>query len=501
MGNENGLIVVTTNLYSEVMSYLKEKVKMGKNVHYSINKFLAPKRMIYDDVHSVTKWTINYVPICPLFTWCVNSTPDLVPWGRIERYLSNFFLTRPVYSSGWDERDKGHVVNVPVPKETYKLPPVVITKSYFKRNEAEKMLGTHLPPVVREMLNVGNFDGAYRYMLARARGEENPENHEPDNHEIHHLDVSERKPLHVLVTQSYRNIITKLRARRLELLNLGATDVELIDKQIASTEESIKALNERIEAAQKEICECPICCDDVERGKMAIAKCCNNAFCKECIHVVLRKNSLCPVCRKNITPLDLYSMQEDGSAVDISSIMQMKASRPKNIAENAMHALMKLVQSKPKGSRFVVFAPNEGSSASFKEYFKNSGYTFADLSGSTATIRNRLDGFENGSIQILFLNSKTSNAGLNLQFATDVVVIEAAEKEMNPDEGWYKQSIGRVRRFPRLEPVPVHHIILNLYCKPVNVNKKVTSLNFKNHSSGSKLNKNVCRLQEGLIDS
>ena len=457
----NGVLITTTALYSDTMSRLFEIVKYPVNpanrqqAPYGIHYFLSPKRMIYDDVHSVSKWSIFNWNLAPLFTWCVNSTPELVAWGQIERYLASCFLTRPLYSSRWETREKGHKVNVPVPDAVYREPPVQMNKIYYRANITAEMLAGHLPPNVVNLLNTGDFDGAYRIMLNLSRGEpEEGVEHVP-NQQI----VSERKPLHTMVMDGYKLELQKLEARRLQILGYGGS-LGKINETIEEQKRKIASLEERLKDAEKEICECPICCDEVERGEMAVTKCCNNSFCKGCIREVFKGNKLCPLCRVKITPLDIYSLNQDGSAVDISEIKSMKIINRNNdkLPANPMEALMKLVESKPRGSKFVVFAPSEGSSTAFKEYFKNSRYTLADLGGSAATIRNRLESLENGSINILFLSSKSSNAGLNLQFATDVVIIENRDHELDPDVGYYKQSIGRVRRFPRAEPVPVHHI-------------------------------------------
>jgi len=462
----NGILITTTVLYAYTMSLLLEITKcvnpmIRPQAPYGITQFFSPKRMIYDDVHSVSKWSIFNWNLAPLFTWCVNSTPELVAWCQIERYLAACFLTRPLYNARWDMREKGHKVNVPVPDAVYREPPAQVNKIHYKGNVTAQMLGDHLPPQVVMMLNTGDFDGAYRIMmnLSRRGGEEDIlEENEENPHQ--HLPVSERKPLHELVIQGYRNELQKLEARRLEIIEYGGR-VDRINESIEFQKRKIASVEERLKDAEKETCDCPICCDEVERGEMAVTKCCNNSFCKGCIQEVFRGNKLCPLCRVKITPLDIYSLSQDGSAVDISEITSMKVVSKRDLEKlpaNPMEALMKLVESKPRNSKFVVFAPGEGSSTAFKEYFKNSRYVLADLGGSSASIRNRLESFQNGSINILFLSSKTSNAGLNLQFATDVVIIEGGDRELNPDVGYYKQSIGRVRRFPRTEPVPVHHI-------------------------------------------
>ena len=465
----NGVIIISNHLYGQAMALIDDISRrpiIGRArdpQSYRFSHYITPKRVIYDDLHSASKWSKNYSFMCPLFTWCINSTPDIVPWAKIDNYLASSFLTRPVYQR-YVKMDKGHVVHVEVPETTYQAPPVVVNTLYYQQHAAVKLLDDHLPDAVKAMLASGDFDGAYRKMrdlaYANTDDEAGPSTDSDDS-----MLVSERRPLQELVVLQYRNKMHSLQARKVSLINMGAS-TDNVDASIQELQNKIDGLSERLLAADKEECECPICLDDVNRGEMVVTKCCQNCFCKDCIGRVFGSNKTCPLCRKTIGPLDIYSIQADGRVFDISQIMnpQTKKSLEKtkkiaqeNIPANSLEALETLVSSKPRGSKFVVFAPTEGSSKAFKEFFKRTAYTLADVGGSAATIRNCLEGFENGSINILFLSSKSSNAGLNLQHATDVVIIDN-RPELDLQSGYVVQCVGRVRRFPRRDPVPVHHI-------------------------------------------
>lgn len=448
-GVENGLIIVSTQMYGSVLPYIEEEARVERwNENYS--GMLSVKRLILDDTHSNTKWSIFHGTICPLFTWVVNSTPELVYWSRFERYLSRFFPVRP--NDGHHISNPGHLVNVPVPTDVYALPPIVTRQHYFKSNDVNKVLQDYLPSNVREMLETGDFDGAYRVMLHRARGEEVDESHPVEVQQ----EVSDRKPLHELVMERYRRELRDLLNRKRLLIENGM-NTTIIEETINIHENKMKALEERLRVAEQECVECPICYDEMERGQMAITKCCNNSFCKSCISDVFKNKSSCPLCRKKISPMDIYSMQGDGTVLDMD-LNKLENQRVKldTLPSSPMEALLQIIHSNPRG-KYVVFAPYEGSSKAFKDYFKNTGFQFTDLGGSAASIRSRLESFENGSINILFLSSRTSNAGLNLQFATDVVIIDTFSGLDLENEG-YRQAIGRVRRFPRTTEVPVHHI-------------------------------------------
>lgn len=154
--------------------------------------------------------------------------------------------------------------------------------------------------------------------------------------------------------------------------------------------------------------------------------------------------------------MDIYTLRNDGTAVDMDLTKLKKTTKPRNLPATPMAVLHDIINQKPEG-KFVVFAPNEGSSKTFQIYLKENGIVMEDMVGMACTMQKRLERFENGDIKVLFLSSRSSNAGLNLQFATDVVILDA-RTEFNPNSPEFIQSIGRVRRFPRRDPVPVHYI-------------------------------------------
>jgi hypothetical protein len=404
--------------------------------------------MILDDIHSVPKWCTANEKLCPLFTWSVNSTPNSVPWSRVIYYLANKYLTMSD-SHLLDTRTTGHLVHVKVPEKVYKEPEMQIFKHYYRRNDSHKLLKDYLPPQVREMLETGDFDGAYQSMLRLSRGEESG----PLEGGQH---VSDRKPLHELVLQRYYHDLRMLEERRERLMQNGF-DTSNVEQAMEEQKRKIGVLKERLIVAENETTECPICMDETERRDLVTTKCCFNSFCRECmLNGCLRTNKTCPLCRKKLTHMDLYSLKEDGTAIDMD-LTKLKGKAPvSKIPSTPMDVLLKLITQNPTG-KFVVFAPHQGSSNTFRQFFKDNKIVFEDLMGMAVTVERRLERFRNGDVQVLFLSSRSSNAGLNLQFATDVVIVDS-RGDFNPQSSEYVQSVGRVRRFPRTEPVPVHFI-------------------------------------------
>jgi hypothetical protein len=433
------VIVVSSHLFGEFIGGLHHWKNKGgflvgdKRLHFS--PFFH--RLVFDDIHSVTKWANPLVRYTGGFIWFVNSTFDLISTTRLENIG---FRTGLLPRSYVEE----HIIKIKVnvPEQTYTLPPIVEHWAYFRDRTITRRLGDHLPANVQEMLQSGDFTGAYAVMAGIT--EEGGQLAIP---------VSARQPIHLLLENKYNREIEDLTRRKGFLTELGHS-TQNVDKRIEEIRRQLEALRERIREIVSETVDCPICMDETCREHRAVVKCCNNVFCKTCIGTTILRNGTCPLCRANVGMDGLYSMDEEGRVIDLDYRTMAAAGSQAGVGRQPstpMEVLRNIVNEKP-GGRFLVFAPTEYSSVTYRNFFRGTGITFADMGGSAATIRNHLESFSTGGLNILFMSSRTSNAGLNLQCATDVVIIGAPDHTST-------QAIGRVRRFPRTEAVPVHYIL------------------------------------------
>ena len=402
------------------------------------NQFIFFNRIIFDDFHSGEKaFNAHYNgKVSGGFLWFINSTPELI---QISRLNSLHYMSSLCPGSSID--NSYHVVNVPVPESTYVLPECVVRTILYRDSTAVARLGEGFPREVVECMEMGDFNGAYNLMAGVPLGTTIP----PEN----------RIPIHQLAMARYSNLLDQLRDRQAKLIELGHS-TENVEQQIEKTEREMEVLQERIKGFASENIECPICLSETEPQSRVIVKCCSNIFCGECMGKTIRLNGRCPMCREKVGLGSIYSMDENGNVIDLNDYQRNRgkgvggeSSEPRS----PMEALENLLRENPEG-KFVVFAKNESSSSGYKRYFNTESRILEDVTGSVTKIQNTLREFREGGLRVLFLSSKTSNAGLNLQFATDVVIIGSSLT----NEGDINQSLGRVRRFPRREPVPVHYI-------------------------------------------
>lgn len=438
VGEKGSIIVVSAHLLGSFINTLRVTIDKTIVRDRRCDLSLFFHRIVFDDIHSVTKWTRPDYRYSTAFLWFVNSTFDRIGSNRLDDIsMKTCLFPRCLTSSGLIR------VKVDVPQSTYTPPPVVEHRVFYRNRTIVRRLENHIPEHVREMLQTGDFTGAYAAMTGL----------QADGSGQIMIPVSARQPIHVLLENRYNRELEELNRRKGRLIELGHS-TEGVDQKIVEVRRQLEAFRERIKEICSETVECPICMDETHRQDRAVVKCCNNVFCKSCIGTTILRNGTCPLCREKVGMDCLYSMDEEGKVIDLDcrSLTEKSVNEAgERPASTPMEALRNIIQSKPNG-RFVVFAPTENSSTTYRNFFRGSDITFADMSGSAISIRNRLESFESGGLRILFMSSRTSNAGLNLQHATDVVII-GQEDEINV------QAIGRVRRFPRTEPVPVHYIL------------------------------------------
>lgn len=396
------------------------------------------KRIVFDDLHATKQ--MKGIRACSsfgaLFTWFLNGTPELMK--------SNYVVVKSRHINLSDDyMNIAHKVRVIVPQVVY-APPALLTHVHkYRSNELVEALGDAIPQNIQEMLNTGDYEGAYRALLGVDETNEVP--------------VAERKPLHEIVIAKHVRELEKAKQTLDRYVQNGWNTTAAEDK-IKEIENTIEGVRERIVKALED-CECPICMDDCERNQMVFTKCCMNGFCRSCIGDMFKgKGKIpCPVCRFNISMKEMYIFDENGNAKDVEKLVRPNRPVVENqdaMPKTPMEALANICLQKPQG-KFVVFAPFEGVSDSIQRYLKGSPITFAELKGMAKTIAKRLKEFEEGKFQVLFLNSRTGNSGFNLQFATDVVIIGMAP---NLADKTVQQITSRVARFPRVADVPVHFV-------------------------------------------
>jgi SNF2 family DNA or RNA helicase len=216
-------------------------------------------------------------------------------------------------------------------------------------------------------------------------------------------------------------------------------------KSLAQYADRISRLESRIQAIQDRLTHtaeqvCPICFDEVEVP--SITPCCRNLFCFRCICEVLRRTTVCPLCRELIPSIQTIQVIGDHSD-SLEPVPQMLTKQEQ---------FRKFLQNTPE-CKTLLFSIYDATFDGIGTMLEADGVTFATLGGSHTRIAKLLRQFAEGKYRVLFLNASNMGAGLNIISATHVVLYHKMSVETK------NQIIGRAVRMGRTEPLTVMHLL------------------------------------------
>jgi len=238
-----------------------------------------------------------------------------------------------------------------------------------------------IPQVVKNMINAGDIKGA-----------------------IEALGISSQHPSALMeyLTNYRNNKITQLKIRILQ----PESDREEITNKICRIEADIERISEKMKEITKELCS--ICYENPE--KTIITPCCTNIFCGTCIVKWIASHLDCPLCRESINPNDLKAVCSE-SPVRV----------PLTLVPTKMEALLKILEADPEG-KFLIFSRYENALEDIRSSIEHR-FPIQHLQGNKDMLARQVADFEKGPTKILLVNSNTSIAGMNIPFATHIILL------------------------------------------------------------------------------
>lgn len=199
--------------------------------------------------------------------------------------------------------------------------------------------------------------------------------------------------------------------------------VRSMEREVHTHTKSIEALDERVRGQQN----CAICYDDASVGRTLLT-CCSSVYCVKCVATWLNKHSTCPNCRAHTSFDDAMIVGEESSS-DKSQMLQKTESVVK---------LVKAMLAADPERRVILACSNMGLGKTLQRPFAVHG--IAALKGTGASIAKTVRAFRDGSVRVLFMSEDCYCTGINLPFATDVVLFHRTSASMED------QIIGRAQR-------------------------------------------------------
>ena len=145
----------------------------------------------------------------------------------------------------------------------------------------------------------------------------------------------------------------------------------------------------------------------------------------------------------NILPNDIIYIQ-DKNIAKTNQKSEIILPKPQKIID---------IIKKNKNGKYLIFSEEQESFTLISKILIENDILFVEIKGHISTIEKNLDYFKTGKIQVLFLNSNTNAAGINLQETTDIILYH--KMPINNEN----QIIGRANRIGREIDLNVHHLV------------------------------------------
>jgi len=372
------------------------------------------KRIMVDEAHDI----INNIPIHMnyYYLWLITGTyNDLFTKTGYSHYISGIkeLMNRNSIASIIVKNSNDFIKNsfdIPEPNEKYYLCKLPTNYHIAKR---------FINSSVLEKINANDFAGAIRELGGKNETEDN---------------------IIELVSKDLKRGLFNL---QMELSFIQSQDINEEEKElkinnikikIEVQENKIKELTDRIKDFKEN--SCAICMDTLQDPVLLE---CTHLFCGGCIFSWLnRNNNNCPNCRKSI-----------GDMNKLTAIVK-KTNNKKDEIYSKEDTLLKIIENNPDG-KFLVFTQIDNGFEVFKTKLRTNNISFELLKGNTTHMLNVLERFKNGITKIILLNTQYAGSGIEINYATDVIIFHS----MGLDK---QQAIGRAQRVGRTSKLNIHNL-------------------------------------------
>lgn len=449
-------VVNTTKTFNslDVFKLRKLKVLLVSGTFYkriqelSGDENLHLNRVVFDEVDSMNTPNARHIP--SNFYWFVSASYKniLSPYPRWN-YSYNNWQNNYQISSGISNNAYAKNIFMCFQKTNVPHMTTLISKLVVKNEDAFVENSFELPEMNIQMvkcrdsglisilngvvhsniincLNAGDVDGAVSYI----------------NQDNVDTEVNIIEGVLQGLTIKLSNINTELRyAAECIYVNedVRTKKIDKLNRERTELESKMQLIRERIKATDM----CTIC---LEKPRVkTITKCCNNAFCFECLAGWLRKKTSCPLCKH--APLsietDLYVVKsvEEDAKIESTTIAE----------PTKLQFLQSHLSKISKEMKILIFSENDNSFVSVEKMLIQSDINYAKLKGNST---NRVvDDYKNGSLQVLLVNSNAYGSGLNLENTTDIILLHKFDNEAE------NQVLGRAQRPGRTKPLNVIYLL------------------------------------------
>lgn len=237
------------------------------------------------------------------------------------------------------------------------------------------------------------------------------------------------------------NIDIENKKKELDYVNLLVIPNDIKIQRIDKLNNELLHLNDKLINLKNRVTElskktCPICMDILDNP---ILLKCTHSYCGICLINWIKNNNNCPECRSNINTDDMIAItNNENDCINNNKML------------NKIDTLIDIIKNKING-KFLVFSKYESGFFTIIEKLKKYDISFGELKGNTSHMMNVLNDFKNAKIKVILLNTYHAGSGIDISFATDVIIFHSM--------GLYKnQAIGRAQRVGRNDKLFIHNL-------------------------------------------
>jgi hypothetical protein len=415
------VVLIKNTTYDVLINYYYNTINDDNN--YTINSInnneyakhlFRWKRVMIDEAHDLIK---NIPIIHYYYLWLISGTydelintirsPNSILWGI--RYIFGDAKNIKLMLIKCKKEFVRNSFKLPIPDEKFylcKMPILFHTIKDFVTNN------------IIEKLNANDISGAIKDLGGKTDTQDNIIN---------------------IISQDFTNELAN-KNKELEYVKTLILSEESKKNKINKLQTEITVLNDRLNNLKNRISElsektCPICMEYITNPILIK---CNHSYCAICIVNWIKNNSQCPECR-NIIKTD-----------ELIAITDKKESFKENTILNKIDTLINIINSKENG-KFLVFSKFESGFFDIIQKLKDNNITYAELKGNTSHMMNVLNSFKNSKIKVILLNTYHDGSGIDISFATDVIIYHSM--------GLYKnQAVGRAQRVGRIDKLFIHNL-------------------------------------------
>jgi len=395
---EKDIILVSVNFYNLLISTYPDCIW---------------KRFIFDEPVNINVPRMSTVRAG--YYWLITATPTQLrnisfSSQHMIRNVFNYYLESNTYKYLIVKNDLEYV------KRSYTFPETTrIEHDCYQ--PLYNMCRNHTDTETADMISAGNILGAIR----RLGGNETSNIFELIKQRLNNKIEDLKYSLSVATRQNNRNNIERYTGR-----------IKSVEKQIA---EIRGKYTERLDG------ECSICLGKLD--KPVLITCCQNIMCGSCILQWNKNHNSCPLCRTATTPDSLIYIKNRNESPSNQPIVKRRLTKPETILE---------IINNNKDGKFMIFSNYSETFKNIYNVLQTNCISFKELKGQTTTRNKILKKFKEGNIKVLFLNSQSNGAGINLQEATDIILYHNLSQDLET------QVIGRANRIGRKERLFVHQL-------------------------------------------